>query len=60
MLKKETLNYDDVETILGPPPFGLKRLIEPAEFEESVRKDAGDTKDATESKAENNASAPKV
>lgn len=42
LLQKETLNYEDVEGLLGPPPYGTKRLIEPAEFEENVRKDAGD------------------
>ncbi|XP_072386948.1 mitochondrial inner membrane m-AAA protease component paraplegin [Diabrotica undecimpunctata] len=42
LLVKETLNYDDVEKLLGPPPFGRKKLIEPAEFEENLRKDAGD------------------
>ncbi|RZB38711.1 paraplegin, partial [Asbolus verrucosus] len=59
LLKKETLNYDDVEALLGPPPFGAKRLIEPAEFEESLRKDAGDTKPSA-NKTENIASAPKI
>lgn len=44
LLKKETLNYDDVEGLLGPPPFSGKRLVDPAEFEENMRKDAGDTK----------------
>ncbi|KAJ8956005.1 hypothetical protein NQ318_006279 [Aromia moschata] len=44
LFKKETLNYDDVESILGPPPYGNKKLIDPAEFEENVRKDAGDYK----------------
>lgn len=44
LLKKETLNYDDVQTLLGPPPFSGKRLVDPAEFEENLRKDAGDTK----------------
>ncbi|XP_069698705.1 mitochondrial inner membrane m-AAA protease component paraplegin isoform X2 [Periplaneta americana] len=42
LLKKETLNYDDVEKLIGPPPFGKKRLIGPAEFEESVSKAAGE------------------
>lgn len=42
LLKRETLNYEDVEALIGPPPFGKKHLIEPAEFEESVRKDVGD------------------
>lgn len=45
LLIKETLNYDDVERLLGPPPFGEKKLIEPADFEESLRKDAGDYKE---------------
>lgn len=44
LFKKETLNYDDVEKLLGPPPHGKKKLIDPAEFEENVRKDAGDYK----------------
>lgn len=42
LLKKETLNYDDVEKLIGPPPFGKKTLIGPAEFEESVNKAAGE------------------
>ncbi|KAJ8977741.1 hypothetical protein NQ317_005730 [Molorchus minor] len=42
LIKKETLNYDDVEVILGPPPYNNKKFIDPAEFEENVRKDAGD------------------
>lgn len=37
LLKRETLNYNDVEALLGPPPFGKKRLIEPEEFEGSVK-----------------------
>ncbi|XP_033340162.2 SPG7 matrix AAA peptidase subunit, paraplegin [Megalopta genalis] len=32
LLKKETLTYEDVEKLLGPPPYGKKRLVEPAEF----------------------------
>jgi len=35
LLEKETLTYDDVEKLIGPPPFGKKRLVEPAEFEKS-------------------------
>ncbi|PSN48736.1 Paraplegin [Blattella germanica] len=42
LLKKETLNYDDVEKLIGPPPYGKKRLIAPAEFEDSVNKAAGE------------------
>lgn len=48
LLKNETLTYEDVERLIGPPPFGKKRLIDPAEFEEGVRKDAGDTPSAPE------------
>nr|XP_018918042.1 PREDICTED: paraplegin [Bemisia tabaci] len=36
LLKKETLNYDDVVSIIGPPPFPNKKFIEPVEFEASV------------------------
>jgi spastic paraplegia protein 7 len=27
LLSKETLNYDDVEKLLGPPPHGKKHLV---------------------------------
>jgi len=27
LLAKETLNYDDVEKLLGPPPHGKKHLV---------------------------------
>lgn len=37
LLAKETLNYEDVERLIGPPPFGRKRLIEPVEFEMSLK-----------------------
>ncbi|XP_044766234.1 paraplegin [Coccinella septempunctata] len=37
LLEKETLNYDDVEALLGPPPFGKKNLIDPSEFEEFMK-----------------------
>ncbi|CAH0684784.1 unnamed protein product [Chilo suppressalis] len=37
LLKKETLNYQQVEAILGPPPFPRKKLIDPIEFENSLR-----------------------
>ncbi|ODN04691.1 Paraplegin [Orchesella cincta] len=41
LLAKETLNYDDVEAILGPPPYGSKNLIGPDEFEVNVNEQAG-------------------
>lgn len=31
-----------MEALIGPPPFGKKKLIEPADFEESVRQSAGE------------------
>lgn len=41
LLVKETLNYDDIEAILGPPPHGKKNLIGPEEFEVNVNEQAG-------------------
>lgn len=35
LLEKETLNYNDVVALIGPPPYGRKHLIEPADFEAS-------------------------
>ncbi|KAL1455973.1 hypothetical protein WDU94_000733 [Cyamophila willieti] len=43
LLKKETLNYDDVVTLIGPPPHGKKKLIAPVEFEASVQVKPDDT-----------------
>lgn len=57
LLKKETLNYEDVENLLGPPPYGTKRLIEPAEFEENLRKDAGDSNEINNNTEANTSSA---
>ncbi|CAG4977961.1 unnamed protein product [Colias eurytheme] len=37
LLKKETLNYKQVEAILGPPPFPKKKFIEPVEFETDLK-----------------------
>ena len=36
LLEKETLNYDDVEKLIGPPPHGKKHLISPLDFEQSL------------------------
>ncbi|XP_076056662.1 SPG7 matrix AAA peptidase subunit, paraplegin [Oratosquilla oratoria] len=43
LLQKETLNYEDVKALLGPPPFGDKNLIEPIQFEGEINswKEAG-------------------
>lgn len=37
--------------LLGPPPFGAKRLIEPAEFEESLKKNNNDSSNASQDAA---------
>lgn len=39
LLKRETLNYKDIEQLIGPPPFGKKRLIDPSDFEHTLRKE---------------------
>ena len=36
LLAKETLNYDDVEKLLGPPPHGKKHLVSPVDFENGL------------------------
>lgn len=41
LLKKETLNYADVESLIGPPPHGRKNLMDPADYEVSVQHAAG-------------------
>ncbi|XP_014209365.1 paraplegin isoform X2 [Copidosoma floridanum] len=32
LLKKETLTYEEVEKLIGPPPFGKKNLIDSVDF----------------------------
>lgn len=58
-MKNETLTYEDVERLIGPPPFGRKRLIEPADFEESVRKGVGSSESVEAKKATASASSEK-
>ena len=41
LLEKETLNYDDVEALIGPPPFGKKHLVSPVEYESGLRDQSG-------------------
>ncbi|CAG9137291.1 unnamed protein product [Plutella xylostella] len=36
LLKKETLNYQQVQDLIGPPPF-KKKFIDPVEFENSLK-----------------------
>ncbi|XP_030023959.1 paraplegin [Manduca sexta] len=37
LLKKETLNFKEVQAILGPPPFPGKKFIDPVEFETNLK-----------------------
>ena len=37
LLQKETLNYDDVEKLIGPPPHGKKHLISPLDYERGLK-----------------------
>lgn len=38
MLEKETLDYDEVVSLIGPPPFETaKRRVESVEFEQSLK-----------------------
>jgi len=36
LLERETLTYDDVEKLWGPPPFGGKGAVDPGRFEEEM------------------------
>ena len=40
LLKRETLNYDDVEKLLGPPPHGKKHLVSPVDYENELKQQA--------------------
>merc|ERR1719295_91677 len=37
LIKKETLSYQDVEDLLGPPPFGKKHLVTPIDYENQLK-----------------------
>ena len=36
LLEKETLNYDDVEKLIGPPPHGKNHIVSLVCFEQSM------------------------
>ena len=40
LLEKETLNYDDVEKLIGPPPHGKKHLVSPVEYEHGLKRES--------------------
>eukprot|EP00095_Tigriopus_kingsejongensis_P000749 maker-scaffold273_size229271-snap-gene-1.20 protein:Tk00749 transcript:maker-scaffold273_size229271-snap-gene-1.20-mRNA-1 annotation:"PREDICTED: paraplegin" len=46
LLKRETLNYDDVVALLGEPPFGKKNLVSPADFEKQLKEQANTTENS--------------
>lgn len=46
LLVKETLNYDQVVELIGPPVYdAAKRIVDPVEFEHSLRNLSTDDKD---------------
>lgn len=51
LLKKETLNYADVEELLGAPPHGKKHLVSPADYERELRNQAAMGEKGAEGKA---------
>ncbi|XP_051163244.1 paraplegin [Leptopilina boulardi] len=36
LLKREVLTYKDIEKLIGPPPFGKKQLVDPADLDTTV------------------------
>ena len=40
LLERETLNYDDVEKLLGPPPHGKKHLVSPVDYDNELKRQA--------------------
>lgn len=66
LLKKETLNYDQVVELIGPPKYdSAKRVIDPADFENSLKNlstpedDSNDIKpDNSDNKSKENSNDP--
>lgn len=54
LLQKETLRYEEVEQLIGPPPHGRKNLIESAEFESSISPKEEEKPSQESSKSEDN------
>uniref|UniRef100_A0A8C0E9E0 SPG7 matrix AAA peptidase subunit, paraplegin n=1 Tax=Bubo bubo TaxID=30461 RepID=A0A8C0E9E0_BUBBB len=44
LLEKEVINYDDIEALIGPPPYGPKKMIAPQSWLQAER-DKQDTRD---------------
>uniref|UniRef100_F6PX75 Spastic paraplegia 7 (pure and complicated autosomal recessive) n=1 Tax=Xenopus tropicalis TaxID=8364 RepID=F6PX75_XENTR len=37
LLEREVINYDDIEHLIGPPPFGAKKMISPQSWIEAEK-----------------------
>ncbi|KAM9509279.1 mitochondrial inner membrane m-AAA protease component paraplegin [Guaruba guarouba] len=44
LLEKEVINYDDIEALIGPPPYGPKKMIAPQSWLQAER-DKQETRD---------------
>lgn len=45
LLQRETLNYDEVVDLIGPPAFDVsRRKVEPVEFEQTLKNLSSDPK----------------
>ncbi|NXA07494.1 SPG7 protein, partial [Sapayoa aenigma] len=44
LLEKEVINYDDIEALIGPPPYGPKKMIAPQSWLQAER-DKQDTRE---------------
>ncbi|OCT57374.1 paraplegin [Xenopus laevis] len=44
LLEREVINYDDIEQLIGPPPYGTKKMIAPQSWIEAEKdkQDSGD------------------
>ncbi|XP_023588349.1 paraplegin isoform X1 [Trichechus manatus latirostris] len=44
LLEKEVINYEDIEALIGPPPYGPKKMIMPQRWADAEREkqDSGD------------------
>ena len=40
LLQVETLNYDDVVNLIGPPVYSKKNLVSPVEYEQSLTRES--------------------
>ncbi|XP_055342096.1 paraplegin-like isoform X2 [Paramacrobiotus metropolitanus] len=48
LLLKEQMNYEDMEKLIGPPPFGAKAMISPSDWDNFIAEDIKDIKTPTD------------